>query len=218
MNDKTVMCVADTGAGKTSALRNIPPEELCYINIDDKPIPFRHKDLAKNVKLTSTQQLINGMAQIEKDEAIKYCCIDTVTFLGDMFFTQHVENSTNGMKAWAKYKSYILKVINMAKKSRINYIFLAHAQDVYDDKEMVTKTFSKIQGSMKGGGLEGHFTYVLYNIVKADSMGEPEYLYLTNKTRGYIGVSAKTPFNMIDKWIPNDIMVFFDAVDKYHEG
>ena len=82
---------------------------------------------------------------------------------------------------------------------------------------MITKTFGKIQGSLKGGGLESHFTYVLYNIVKPDNDGLPEYLYLTNKTKGYIGVSAKTPFDMIDTWIPNDIMTFFKAVDDYHQ-
>ena len=217
MNDKTVMCIGDTGTGKTSSLRNLDPSKVCYINIDNKPIPFKHKDLSKNVSLKSTQQLINGMEQIEEELHIEYCVIDTISFLGDMFFSEHIENSTNGMKAWSDYKSYILKIINMAKVSRINYIFLAHAQDVYDEREMVTKTFAKIQGSLKGGGLEGHFTYVLYNIVKADSLGEPEYLYLTNRTRGYIGVSAKTPFQMIDKIIPNDITKFFDAVDEYHE-
>jgi len=215
--DKTVLCISDTGCGKTSSLRNIPMEELCYVNVDAKPIPFRHTNLNKNITLTNTQQLLNGMDQIEDDDSINYCAIDTITFLGDMFYTEHIENSSNGMRAWADYKSYILKVINKAKRSRIHYIFLAHAQDVYDDKEMVTKTFGKIQGSLKGGGLESHFTYVLYNIVKPDSDGLPEYLYLTNKTKGYIGVSAKTPFEMIDTWIPNDITLFFKAVEDYHQ-
>jgi len=220
MNDKvdmTVLCCADSGCGKTSALRNLDLSKVCYVNVDSKPIPFKHAELNKNISLDSTQQLINGMEQIESDESIEYCVIDTITFLGDMFYTEHIENSSNGMKAWGDYKSYILKIINMAKRSRINYIFLAHAQDIYDDKEMVNKTFSRIQGSLKGGGLEGHFTYVLYNIVKPDADGMPEYLYLTNKTKGYVGVSAKTPFDMIETWIPNDITLFHDAVKAYHQ-
>lgn len=215
--DKTVLCIADTGAGKTSSLRNLDMASVCYVNVDGKPLPFKHKDLAKNITLNNTQQLINGMEQIENDMDIEYCVIDTITFLGDMFYTEHIENSSNGMRAWADYKSYILKVINMAKRSRINYIFLAHSQDVYDEKEMATKTFAKIQGSLKGGGLEGHFTYVLYNVVKADADGMPEYLYLTNKQKGYIGLSAKTPFDMVEAWIPNDITLFFNAVDEYHK-
>ena len=214
--DTTVLCVADTGCGKTSSLRNLPLDKTVYINVDGKPIPFKHKELYKHVKLQNTQQLINGMEQIESDENVEYVVIDTITFLGDMFYTEHVENSSNGMKSWSDYKSYILKVINLAKKSRLNYIFLAHAQDVYDEKEMVNKTFAKIQGSLKGGGIESHFTYVLYNIVKPDSDGLPEYLYLTNKTKGYIGVSAKTPFDLIDTWIPNDITIFHKAVKEYH--
>jgi len=215
--DTTVLCIADTGAGKTSALRNLDLSKTAYINVDAKPIPFKHNGLYKNVNLESTQQLLNGMAQIEDDMQVEFAVIDTITFLGDMFFSEFVENSTNGMKAWADYKSYVLKVINMAKRSRINYIILAHAQDIYDDKEMVNKTFARIQGSLKGGGLEGHFTYVLYNIVKPDSEGLPEYLYLTNKTKGYVGVSAKTPFDMIDTWIPNDITLFHKAVADYHQ-
>lgn len=214
--DTTVLCVADTGCGKTSSLRNLPMDRTVYVNVDAKPLPFKHKNLAKNITLTNTQQLINGMEQIEDNLEIEYCVIDTITMLGDMFYTEHVENSSNGMKAWAEYKSYILKVINMAKRSRINYIFLAHAQDVYDDKEMVTKTFARIQGSLKGGGLEAHFTYVLYNIVKPNQDGLPEYLYLTNKTKGYVGVSAKTPFDMIETWIPNDITIFHKAVEEFY--
>jgi len=215
--DKTVLCVADTGCGKTSSLRGLDLSKVCYVNVDSKPIPFRHADLNKNITLENTAQLINGMEQIEGDDSVEYCVIDTISFLADMFYAEHIENSSNGMKGWADYKSYLLKVINMAKRSRIHYIFLAHSADVYDDKEMITKTFSKVQGSLKGGGLEGHFTYVLYNIVKADADGMPEYLYLTNKTKGYVGVSAKTPFEMIDTWIKNDITIFFDAVDTYHQ-
>lgn len=215
--DTTVLCIADSGCGKTSSLRNLDLSTVCYVNVDAKPIPFRHSDLAKNINLSSTQQLINGMEQIEDDMDIEYCVIDTITFLGDMFYTENIENSSNGMRAWQDYKSYILKVINMAKRSHINYIFLAHAQDVYDEKEMVTKTFAKIQGSLKGGGLEGHFTFVLYNIVKSGADGMPEYKYLTKKDKGYIGVSAKTPFDMIDTWIDNDITLFHKAVKEFYQ-
>ena len=217
MSQKTVLCVADTGCGKTSSMRNLPLDRTIYINVDAKPIPFRHKKLLKNIALQSTQQLINGMDQIEEDENIEYCVIDTVTMLGDMFYAERIKDATNSMAGWSAYKDYLLEVFNKAKRSRIHYIFLAHAQDVYDDKELVTKTFAKIQGSLKGGGIETHFTFVLYNIVKPNEDGVPEYLYLTNKAKGYTGVSAKTPFEMCPTWLPNDIMEFFKYVDKYYE-
>jgi len=219
MTDKTVLCIADTGSGKSSSLRYLPLESTVYVNVDAKPLPFKHNRLYKNVELQSTEQLLNGMANAEEDPAVEYVVIDTITMLGDMFFAEHIENSANTMGGWGAYKSYLLKVINIAKRSKKTYIFLAHAQDVYDEKEMITKTFAKIQGSLKGGGLESHFTYVLYTIVRAAPDGMPEFLYLANKAKGYVGVSAKTPFGMFENpWFPNDIRTFLDAVDAFHTG
>jgi hypothetical protein len=216
--DTTVLCVGDTGNGKTSSLRNMPLANTVYINVDQKPLPFKHKDLYKHVNLSSTQQMLVGMDQIEDDEQVEYCVVDTISYLGDMFYNEYIRYASDSRAMWGAYKDYLLDVINKAKKSRINYIFLAHAQDVYDEKEQITKTFARVQGSLRGN-LEGHFTYVLFNVVKSGSDGMPEFCYLTNKTRGNLGVSAKTPMGMFDEaYIPNDITVFHEAVTQFHEG
>ena len=189
------------------------------MNVDKKTLPFRAVDLYKHIQLDSTGQLINGLAAAEEDPEVKYIVIDTLTFLGDMFYSERIENATNGMAQWAAYKSYINQIIDMGKSSNKHYIFLAHAQDVYDEKEMVTKTFAKVQGSLKGGGIEAHFTFVFYAKVLTDSDGMPQYMFQTNKTKGSTGVSAKTPMGCFkEAYIENDIMLAYDTIDKFYEG
>lgn len=219
--DKTILIIGSTGTGKTSSLRNLDLSKTVYINVDEKMLPFRSKDLYKQVKLKNTQQLLNGMEATEEDPQVDFVVVDTLTFLGDMYFAEHIENASNTMAGWGNYKSYILKVLNAAKKSKKHYIFLCHDLDVYDEKEMVTKTFGKIQGSLKGGGLEQHFTFVLYTqVVKGDG-GMPKYVFQTNKAVGNIGVSAKTPFGIFEEPYTdtNDLVEVYKQIDEfYNEG
>ncbi len=217
--DKTMLIVGDSGFGKTTSLRNLDLSKMIYINVDKKTLPFKSKDLYKHVMLESTQQLINGLEAAEADEGVEFIVIDTLTFLGDMFYSEHIENSSNGMKAWGDYKSYLNHVIDMGKRSNKHYIFLAHASDIYDEKEMVTKTFAKIQGSLKGGGIEAHFTFVFYAKVIPDSDGMPQYMLQTNKTKGNVGVSAKTPMGCFEEaYIPNDVSEVMKTIDTFYEG
>ncbi len=218
--DKTLLIVGDTGTGKTTSMEDLPLKHTIYINVDGKMLPFRAKSLYKHVNLESTEQLINGMIAAEDDPQVEFVVVDTLTFLGDMFYTEHIEHASNGMAGWAAYKSYINKVLNMAKKSSKHYVFLAHAQDVYDEKEMITKSFGKIQGSLKGGGLEQHFTFVLYSqVVKGDD-GMPKYVFQTNKSKQNMGVSAKTPRGIFTEPYTeaNSIREVFHAIDTYYEG
>lgn len=217
--DKTMLVVGDSGFGKTTALRTLPLGETIYINVDKKTIPFNSSALYKHVKLESTGQLINGLIAAEEDPQAKYIVIDTLTFLGDLFFTEQIENSANKMEGWGKYKSYINQIIDMGKSSNKHYIFLAHAQDVYDEKELITKTFAKIQGSLKGGGLEAHFTFVFYAKVLTDADGMPQYKFQTNKTKGSTGVSAKTPMGCFSEaYIDNDVMFAMNTIDTFYGG
>ena len=217
--DKTILVIGDTGTGKTSSLEDLPLESTVYINVDDKMIPFKANRLYKHVVLQNTEQLLNGMDAQEEDPQVEYVVVDTLTFLGDMFYAEHIENSSNGMKAWGDYKSYINKVLRAGKKSKKHYIFLAHAADVYDEKEMITKTFAKIQGSLKGGGLEQHFTFVLYTQVIKGPDGLPQYVFQTNKSRQNMGVSAKTPRGVFDEPYTenNSIMEVFKRIEQFYE-
>lgn len=216
--DKTILIVGSTGTGKTSALRNLPLDKTIYVNVDKKMLPFKAKDLYKNVVLENTAQLINGMDAAEEDENVEYIVIDTLTFLGDLYFTEHVENSSNGMKAWGDYKSYLNKVINMAKASKKHYIFLAHDKSTYDEKEMVTKTFAKIQGSLSGGGIEANFTFVLYTAVLQNQDRTPKYVFQVNKSAQALDVSAKTPFGVFEEPYTedNDIMHVFQQIEAFY--
>ena len=219
--DKTIMIVGSTGSGKTTSLRNLPLDKTIYINVDNKMLPFRANNLYKHVKLENTQQLINGMDAAEEDDNVEYIVIDTLTFLGDLFYTEQVENASNGMSAWQNYKAYINKVIAMAKASNKHYIFLAHDQSTYDEKEMVTKTFAKIQGSLKGGGIEANFTFVLYTAVIQDPTTRlPKYVFQVNKSAKSLDVSAKTPMGLFAEPYTedNDVVDVFKAIEEFYQA
>ena len=65
MKSIPVLLYGRSGTGKTSAFRNYKNEELAYINILDKPLPFK-SDIKMN-SLDKYEDIIAGIKQTKKE-------------------------------------------------------------------------------------------------------------------------------------------------------
>ena len=213
----TLLIVGKSSTGKTSSLRNLDFSKTVYVNAEAKAPSFRgSKNLLKNIKLSNTQQLLNGMQQMEDYDEKLTIVVDSISMLMDLYFAEHIEGSSDTRGGWANYKSYFLKVINMAKRSQHDYVFTALAKDTYNDKELVTETFASVQGSLFKA-VESHFTVVLHTVVIEED-GKLQHKFITNKNIANKGLSCKSPFEMFDtEYIDNDVVIAFDAMRKYYE-
>ena len=78
--------VSEPGMGKTTALRNLPPEETLYIDADMKGLPWKgwrkqYNAENKNYIKTNYPQLAIKYLQLADKGTYKYVVIDTVNNL-----------------------------------------------------------------------------------------------------------------------------------------
>ena len=68
----TVLIVGKSSTGKSSSLRNLDFSKTVLINAEAKTPPFRKfKTLMKHIYPENTQQILNGMSQMEESEEEK---------------------------------------------------------------------------------------------------------------------------------------------------
>ena len=107
------------------------------------------------------------------------------------------------------------KVVTAAKNSRpdLKVYFLWHPEN---DKETSYKM--KTVGAMLDNylTLEGMFTVLLYTRVTKGADNKPKYEFVTNHDGEF---PAKSPVGMFSElYIPNDLGVVSETINKYNEG
>ncbi len=212
----TLLIVGKSSTGKSSSLRNLDFDKTVLINAEAKTPPFRKfKTLMKHIYPENTQQILNGMHQMEEEKEKLTIVIDSISMLMDMYYAENIKDASNSMAGWSHYKDYFLELINFAKRSKHNYVFTALAKDTYNDKEMITETFASVQGSLFKM-IESHFSVVLHTVV-VDEEGELKHKFITNKDVANKGLSCKSPMEMFEhKYIDNDVVKAFHTMEEYY--
>ena len=65
---QSVLVIADSGTGKSTAIRDLNPDETFIINIANKPLPF--KGWKKNYTIKSSLKSLGNFATIARLAAI----------------------------------------------------------------------------------------------------------------------------------------------------
>ncbi len=211
------MIVGLTGTGKSTSLRNLPRPITAFLNAERKPLPFRDKNFAKIADVTSTNQLISMMNNLELDDQIKIIIVDSITmYAGGPVFKEFVEG-VDGYDGWNNYKKHIIEIIDKMKDSKKHYIVTALEEQTADANKILHNVAS-VQGSLKGA-LESHFSIVLRSMT-VDDLESPNgvvYKLATNKIPGE-RISAKSPMGMFDDiYIDNDIVEVFKVINQFYK-
>lgn len=211
---KVIAIAGESGSGKTTAMRNLPPAETYYIDADRKGLSWKgwrsqYNSEAKNYKATNEPNsiafLIKGIA--EKRPDIKYIVIDTIN--GVMVGDEMRRMKEKGYDKWAEIAACIWDIIDSAYSYRddLFIIFLAHTQTERDDSGFM---FTRIKTSGKKLDkivLESKFTTVLIS----KCIGG-EYLLETKANNS----TCKTPMGSFETdTIENDVMLVVDALNEF---
>ncbi len=210
-----VLCVmGESGSGKTTAMRNLPPENTLYIDCDGKGLSWKgwrnqYNVERKNYAKTSDKGKVASLLwKCNEMPQIKYIIVDTIN--GIMVDDEFARMGEKNYDKWQDLAAAVYGLIALALKMRddLTAIFIAHSQTERDD---FGSAFTRIKTSGRKLDkivLESKFTTVL--LAKRNAQGQ--YVFETHANNS----TAKTPMGAFESdEIPNDITEVLKALEEY---
>lgn len=216
---KVIGVMGESGSGKTTAMRNLPPGETFYIDCDKKGLNWKGWKAQFNVenknywRTDSFQQCSTLLAKIDKNEDfrhIKYVVIDT---LNGMMVAEEMRilamQSGDKRSAWSDLAQNGWALINQALTMRedVTVIILAHSETVSDDNGIIRTRIKTNGRKLEKLVLESKMTTVIW-AVRQDG----KYKFILSAD----GSTCKVPMNAFNvEEIDNDIMLVIKALEDY---
>ena len=211
--------MGESGSGKTTAMRNLPPEQTFYIDSDKKGLNWKgwkkqYNTENKNYLCTDSFTNVRKMLErIDKEEAfkhIKYVVIDT---LNGMMVAEEMRilamQSGDKRSAWTDLAQHGWGIVNKALEIRndVTVIILCHSETISDDNGIV-KTRIKTNGrKLEKLVLESKMTTVVWAIRQ-----DGKYKFVLSADNS----TCKVPMNAFENdVIDNDIMLVIHALEEY---
>jgi len=202
-----------SGTGKSTSMRNLPPERTVILNTEQKALPFRKGvEFKLNVPINSLQLFKTALTKAIENPNVDIIVIESFTSLIEMIYMK-AKSLYDGFDVWDFYKNEIKKIMEMSKNTDKYIIFIGIDQFVEGDSG-VEERFIAVDGSWKKK-VEKEFVIVIYSEAK-EINDKQEYRFITNKQPGYNKISAKSPMEMLPPIMDNNIKVILDEVDKYY--
>ncbi len=202
-----------SGTGKSTSMRNLPPERTVILNTEQKALPFRKgTEFKLNVPINSLQLFKTALSKAIENPNVDIIVIESFTSLIEMIYMK-AKSLYDGFDVWDFYKNEIKKIMEMSKNTDKYIIFIGIDQFVEGDSG-VEERFIAVDGSWKKK-VEKEFVIVIYSEAK-EINDKQEYRFITNKQPGYNRISAKSPMEMLPPIMDNDITGILNEVDKYY--
>lgn len=222
----SVLVIAESGSGKSTAIRTLDPKETAIINIANKPLPFRGWKSKYTVldKSNPTGNLVNvssgpgvykAMNHVsEKMPHIKALVVDDWQYMSS--FEYFDKANEKGYDKFTQIAANLAQVAKLPKDLRedLTIFFLTHAEestDVNGNRKVKAKTVGKMIDNALT--LEGLFSIVLFGKVCKEDDGTLSYGFETQNSGEN---TCKSPMGMFeDSFIPNDLAYVRDAILSY---
>ena len=216
---KVIGVMGESGSGKTTAMRNLPPKETFYIDCDKKGLNWKgwrkqysvdNKNYFATDSFSTCKTLMEKVDKSENFRHIKYLVIDTIN--GMMVAEEMRILAMQGgdkRSAWTDLASNGWDIINKALTLRedLTVIILCHSETISDDNGIV-KTRIKTNGrKLEKLVLESKMTTVVW-AVRQDG----KYKFILSAD----GSTCKVPMNAFQTdECDNDIMIVIKALEEY---
>ena len=211
--------MGESGAGKTTAMRNLPPKQTFYMDCDKKGMNWKgwrkqysveNKNYFSSDKFSTVLQVMDKIDTGENFKHIKYMVIDT---LNGMMVANEMEilkkRGSDSRSMWNDLAQNGWEVVNKALAMRpdLTVIILCHCETVSDDNGIV-KTRIKTNGrKLEKLVLESKMTTVVWAVRK-----EGKYRFILSADN----CTAKVPMGAFEEdECDNDIMIVLKALEDY---
>lgn len=213
-----VLILGNSGTGKSTAIRTLPPEETFIINVLDKPLPFRgankkyqrvSKELPTGNYYASDKSnlILRAIQSVNARPELKYLVVDDFGYVITHDFMSKA--LVKGFDKFAEMAVSAWTILDTMRNLRPDLTcFLMMHTDMKEDGIAKPKTIGKMLDEKVC--IEGMFTHVLHSIVV-----DGEYQFITNHDGHHM---AKMPMGMFkDLLIPNDLKAVADQMRAYYD-
>lgn len=195
-----VLVLGASGSGKSTSLRNFRPEDIGVFNVAGKPLPFRNRLATVNNARYNT---IVGM--LKKGERKSYVIDDSQYLMAFESFA-HAKETGYGKFTNMAINFYTLVQTVIQETSDDTIVYFLHHTETSDDGRLKAKTLGKMIDSQLT--LEGLFSIVLLCQIEGT-----DHYFLTNSDGSN---PAKSPMDMFEMKIPNDLKFVDDTIREYY--
>lgn len=216
---KVIGLMGESGSGKTTAMRNLPPEETFYLDCDKKGLNWRGWKKQYNTDLKNywstdnfsvASQILQKVSNDEKFKHIKYVVIDTLNGLmvADEMRILAMQ-SGDKRSAWSDLAQNGWSLINQCLTLRedLTVIILCHSETISDENGIIRTRIKTNGRKLEKLVLESKMTTVIW-AVRQDG----KYKFILSAD----GTTCKVPLGSftVDE-CDNDIMIVIKALEEY---
>ena len=220
---KVIGVMGESGSGKTTSMRNLPPEETFYIDADKKGLNWRgwrnqyNDDKArgpinywKSDVFATVSSLLRKIDKEERFFHIKYIVIDTINGL---MVAEEMRilamQSGDKRSAWSDLAQNGWAIINQALEMRedLTVIILCHSETISDDNGIIRTRIKTNGRKLEKLVLESKMTTVIWSVRQ-----DGKYKFILSAD----GSTCKVPLGAFQgDECENDIMVVIKALEEY---
>ena len=218
---KVIGVMGESGSGKTTAMRNLPPDETFYLDCDKKGLnwkgwkkQYNSEGNPPNYWVSDSFTIVsNTLKKINTQENfrhIKYVVIDT---LNGLMVAEEMRilamQSGDKRSAWSDLAQNGWSIVNQCLEMRadLTIIILCHSETISDDNGIIRTRIKTNGRKLEKLVLESKMTTVVW-AVRQDG----KYKFIMSAD----GSTCKVPMNSfnVDE-IDNDIMIVIKALEDY---
>jgi len=184
-----ILLIGESGGGKTYSFRNMNRKTTLFINVENKPLPF--KGSFENTAIPSTpQDVLTFLQKGSSNPNIDCIILDSFSAYIDLLLLQARATKT-GFEIWSYYNEQIGKLNDYIKKVQKPVFVVAHYEVLTDEVGGMKKKRAKVKGNEWSGFIEKDYTIVIYAESKVE-FGETKAKHFFTLQADGIN-SAKTP-------------------------
>jgi hypothetical protein len=179
-----VFLVGSSGDGKTYSFRNMNPDTTFFINVENKPLPYKN-NYKHHVRCNTSQDVLNAIVEAAKIDYITCIVIDSFSAAVDLAL-QEARKTKKGFDVWNEYANFISMFNTYVKKVQKEVFVTGHYEVL--NLEGAPEKRIKVKGKEFEGFVEKDYTMVLYTDKRFHD-GKPDYNFILAAE----GTSAKCP-------------------------
>lgn len=199
---RLIFVLGNPGTGKTTSLRNLKKDDVSYITVTGKELPFRSP--IKPVPAQTMSEVTQIILKAKKPIVV----IDDVNYL----FTKEVFGASEKTDKWDVYDKIskdFYKIVQaiLNKDTDQNFYLFGHLEDP-DGSTLALKTLG--QATRKNNNPEGWTNIVFQSAVELD-----EFVFKVKTD----GTGVKAPMEMFEETtVANDLQIVNDKINAYYKG